>query len=73
MEIRVKVIPNARKLEIIVLAKNYIKVKLTSPPTKNRANKELIEVLAEYYHVNKSAIKIKRGLHFKEKLIEVVQ
>jgi len=71
MYIKVRVIPRAKSSEIIELSKNRLKVKLVSPPEKNRANQELIAILAEYYRVKKSAIKIKKGRHFREKLIEV--
>jgi hypothetical protein len=69
--IKVKVITRAKRPEIIEVAKDELKLKLVSPPTKNRANRELISLLAKYYKVNKSSIKIKRGTHTREKLIEV--
>jgi uncharacterized protein YggU (UPF0235/DUF167 family) len=43
-----------------------------SPPIKNKANKEMIRLLADYYNVNKSAIKIIKGEHSREKLVEVL-
>lgn len=71
MYIRVKVTPRSKISEIIELSKGCLKIKLTSPPIKNKANNELIELLSEYYGVNKSAIKIKRGVYSREKFIEV--
>jgi len=71
MYIKIKATPRAKKAEIVELEKDYLRVKLTSAPVKNRANEELIELLSKYYQVNKSAIKIKRGIHTREKLIEI--
>lgn len=72
MYIKVKVVPRAKKLEIIKLGDNYLKVKLVSPPIKGKANKKLISALANYYKVNKSAIKIIRGEQSREKFIEIL-
>lgn len=72
MYIKVKVVPRAKKSEIIKLDKDYLKVKVLSPAIKNKANKEMMELLADYYGVNKSAVKIIRGEHFREKLIEIL-
>lgn len=72
MYIKIKVVPRAKKSEIIKLDKDYLKVKVLSPAIKNKANKEMIELLADYYSVNKSAVKIIRGEHSREKLVEVL-
>ncbi|UCG92230.1 MAG: DUF167 domain-containing protein [candidate division WOR-3 bacterium] len=66
-----KVSLRAKKSEIIELNENHLKIKLVSPPERNRANQELINMLAEYYKIKKSAIKIKKGKYFREKLIEI--
>ncbi|MCK4251160.1 DUF167 domain-containing protein [candidate division WOR-3 bacterium] len=73
MYIKVKVVPRAKKSEIIKLDKDYLKVKVLSPAIKNKANKEMIELLADYYSVYKSAVKIIRGEHFREKLVEILR
>ena len=72
MYIKVKVVPQAKKSEIIKLDKDYLKVKVLSPAIKNKANKEMIKLLADYYNVSKSAVKIIRGEHSREKLVEVL-
>jgi uncharacterized protein (TIGR00251 family) len=71
MRIGVVVTPRAKKSEVIELQNGCLKVKLTSPPIKNRANRELIELLSHYYQVNKSTIRIIRGVHSRKKLIEI--
>lgn len=71
MFVRVRVIPRAKKSEIIKVNEHHLKVKLVSPPVKDRANRELIELLAEYYSIQKSAIKIVKGQHSREKFVEI--
>jgi uncharacterized protein (TIGR00251 family) len=71
MHIRIVVTPRAKKSGIIELQNGCLKVKLTSPPIKNRANRELIDLLSRYYRVSKSAIRIIRGVHSREKLVEI--
>lgn len=71
MIVRVRVIPRSKKSVVLDLGKNLLKVKVQSPPTDNRANNELIEVLARYYNISKSSIKIRRGLKSKEKMVEI--
>jgi uncharacterized protein (TIGR00251 family) len=66
--INVKVITNAKKREIV---KNGfdLKVKLTSLPLEGRANEELIELLADYFHLRKSEIQIIKGEKNRTKVI----
>ena len=71
MYIKVTAIPRAKKSEIVELSKDHLKVRLLSPPIKNRANKELTELLADYYGIPKSAVKIIRGEHSREKFVEI--
>ncbi len=71
MLINIHAIPNAKKREVIALGKDSFKVKLISSPEKGRANKELIEVLAEYFNTKKSNIKIIKGEFQREKIVEI--
>jgi uncharacterized protein (TIGR00251 family) len=73
MLIKVTVIPRAKKAEVIVLSNNYLRVKIPAMPVSGRANKRLIEMLAEYYGVRKSAITITRGERSREKVVEVLR
>ena len=70
MILEIKVIPNAKKNAIKKEAEKY-KIYLTAPAIKGRANKKLIEFLAEYFHVRKSSISIKSGLHSRHKIVEI--
>lgn len=70
--INIRVIPNAKKNEVIQEA-GGLKVKITAPPVEGKANKALIEVLAEYFNVKKSAVKIIKGAKSKNKVIMIVK
>jgi len=48
-----------------------LEVKLQSRPIKGEANKELIEVLSQFFGVPKEYIEILKGLKSKNKLINV--
>jgi len=68
MIIKIKVIPNAKKDEIIE-SYNKIKARVTAPATEGRANTALIKLLSEYYKIKKTDIKIIKGEKSKEKTI----
>jgi len=71
MYIRIKVITQAKKPEIIKMGKNYLKAKLHSSPVHNKANRELIRLLADYFNIKKSGIKIIQGEKCREKVVEI--
>lgn len=71
MFVRVRVIPRAKKAEVVELHRHHLKVKLLSPPIENRANKELTGVLADHYGIPKSAIRIIKGEHSREKVVDI--
>ncbi len=71
MLVRVQVIPRAKKRTVIDFGNGSLKVKVLSPPSNNRANSELIEILAQYYNTRKSSVKIRKGSKARIKLIEI--
>jgi hypothetical protein len=70
MIIEVHVITNAKKREL-KLEGAHIKAKITTVPQEGKANKELIEFLADFFGVRKSEIKITKGEREKRKLISL--
>lgn len=70
MEIKVKVITNAKKNKIVKVD-DYLKVYLTSQPVKGKANKELIKVLANYLSTRKSNVTIIKGEKSHQKIVKV--
>lgn len=69
MYLKVRVIPRAKKSEVIELGDNVLRVKVTAPPVGGRANEELIEVLARHYGTARSSVTIKRGATSRNKVI----
>lgn len=66
--VRLKIIPNSSRNEIIFDADN-LKIKITAQPIENKANKALIEFLAKNLKIAKSNIKIIKGELNKEKTL----
>lgn len=70
MRIRVRVTPNASKQRIIE-ADNLLKVYVSAPPDKGKANKRLIKILSKYFKVKKSDLNIVRGEKSRDKILKV--
>ena len=68
--INIKVIPRARKNDVIEFAGGF-KVYLTAPPTEGKANKALLEVLARHLNLKKSQLTIIKGEKSRNKVIRV--
>ena len=70
MEIEVKVFPKAKK-EKVLRDNNLYKVYVKEAAQAGKANKRLVELLADYFKVKKYNITIKRGLSSRQKLIVI--
>lgn len=69
-QIKIKVIPNAKKSEIIE-ERELLKVHVTATPVDGKANKALIELIADYFNTRKSAVKILKGERSREKIVGI--
>ena len=72
MKIGVRVIPNSKKNEI-KKEETWLKVCLTATAHEGKANKALIGMLAGFFQVSKSRIRILKGFKSKNKIVEVSQ
>ena len=68
--IHIKVIPNARKNEVIEEGET-LKVRVAAPAFDGKANKAVIEILSEFFNVRKSNIKIIKGEKSRNKIVEI--
>lgn len=68
MNIMVKVVPFAKTVRVKKIL-GGLKVWLTAKPVEGEANKQLIEVLSEYFNVPKSTISISAGQNGRTKII----
>ena len=71
MKLSVKVIANAKQNKIEELPDGGLKVHLTAIREKNKANQQLIGLLAKHYRVSKSQVEIIKGQLSNQKVVEI--
>lgn len=73
MKIKAKVKPNSKESKINIkedmFGNKVYEIRVKSPPKEGKANKEMLEILSNYFDVPKSHIKIKSGLTSRNKVI----
>lgn len=69
--INIKVAPRSSRSGITGSYGDGLKVRLTSPPVKGKANKELIEVLAKEFRIRKKDVEILSGEKSKNKIVKL--
>ena len=65
----VKLVPNSSHNKIVDFTDEYVRIKISSPPVENKANKELISFCSNIFDVNKSKLEIISGEKSKLKKI----
>jgi uncharacterized protein (TIGR00251 family) len=71
MKIFVTLHPNSSKQEIQKIDETNLVVYLHKPAVENKANLELIKMIAGYFNVSKSSVVITSGLKSKKKVLEI--
>ena len=71
MKLNIIVIPNVKTSKVIKIGENNYKIRVDAPAIEGKANKRLIEILAEYFKVPKYSIKILKGFKNRNKTIEI--
>ncbi|MDR0915404.1 MAG: DUF167 domain-containing protein [Endomicrobium sp.] len=71
MIIKVKVILNAQRNEVVSRIGSILRVKLTAVAVEGKANKELCDFLSDFFDVKKSMIFLRKGERGREKTIEI--
>ncbi len=67
----IKIKPNSKQQKIErVDNKSYI-IWVKEPPTENKANLGLIEILSKHFKTPKSNIEISKGIKSKNKVVEI--
>ncbi len=72
MLIRVYVTPHAREAGVVRVSEDYFEVRVDERAVGGRANKRLLEILAEHFKVPKSRITILRGTKTRNKTVQVI-
>ena len=71
MMIRVRVIPNASRSEVVGRIGSTVRVKVAAPAIDGKANAELASFLSDFFEVKNRGVKIVRGQKGKEKTVEI--
>jgi uncharacterized protein YggU (UPF0235/DUF167 family) len=77
MEILVKVVPGSKKIQVahewkdLLTWRDIYKINLTAKPVNNQANKQLLEVIAEYFWVKKRFVSLDKGASSRLKLVRI--
>ncbi len=71
MYLTLRVQPRASKPGIEKLSSGEYKVRVLASPAKGKANKEVIEILASYFGISPSRVRIIRGQKSRLKLAEI--
>ncbi|UCE42095.1 MAG: YggU family protein [Candidatus Aminicenantes bacterium] len=67
--LKVQVQPKAREQKIQKTGEKEYTVRVLSPPSEGKANKEVIAVLASYFHIPPSRVKILKGKKSRQKIV----
>jgi len=70
MRLSIRVVPNAKQNKIIEEGDKF-KVYLTAPAVEGKANKALIQFLAEHFKTKRNKVSIIRGEKSREKIVEI--
>ena len=70
LSIRVK--PNSQKTELILEPDGTLIMRVTTPPTRGKANKEMVKWLAKKIGKPSSQVKLIYGLHSRTKIVEIL-
>ncbi|MDR3195712.1 MAG: DUF167 domain-containing protein [Endomicrobium sp.] len=71
MNIKVRVIPNSKRNEVVSRVGSILRVKITAPAVEGKANEELCDFLADFFDVKRSMIFLRKGERGREKTIEI--
>ena len=72
MKFSVKVKTGSKKPHVEKMAENSYNVFVSELPYEGKANEAVVKVLADYFGIAKSKIKIISGLKSKQKIIEIL-
>ena len=72
VKIIIAVQPNASQNKILGFKNGILQVRISAPPVKGKANRELIGFLSDILGVSKSKLTIEKGMTGKKKVIGVI-
>jgi len=72
MLIKVKVFTGSKKQEVVQKNEDSFEVRIKSKPEKGLANKEVVEVLASYFNISTSDLKLIKGHKQRSKIFKLI-
>lgn len=63
--------PNSKRIYVKQIDPLTFEVAITSKPEKGKANKEIIEILADYFQIRKNKIQIIKGHKSRKKIVQI--
>lgn len=70
-KISLRVYPNATRNEVIGFAEGVLRVKISAPPVKGKANRELLAFLSQLLGISQGALTITKGHTSRSKIVAV--
>jgi uncharacterized protein len=67
----VKVIPRAKRDEIVGVEGDAVKIRLNAPPVEGRANEALVKFLADVLKISRTQVELVRGETSRHKVVRV--
>jgi uncharacterized protein len=71
VRLQLRIQPRASREEIVGVAGDAIRIRLTAPPVEGAANEALVRLLARRLEVARSAVEVISGLAGRDKLVAV--
>jgi uncharacterized protein (TIGR00251 family) len=71
MIIKVRVIPNSKRNEVVSRIGSILRTKISAPAVDGNANEELCDFLSDFFNVKRSMIFLRKGERGREKTIEI--
>lgn len=73
MKINIKVNTNAKNNSVTKIDESNYSVAVNTSPEQGKANKKIIDLLADYFEVKKSQVFIVSGKKSKNKVVDIVE
>jgi uncharacterized protein (TIGR00251 family) len=70
LKIKVRVAPRSSRDEVVKTGDDYV-VRVKAQPREGKANEAVIKLLAEYFGVIRSSVRITSGLSGRNKIVEI--
>jgi uncharacterized protein len=71
VELTISVVPRSSRCEIVGIHNNALRIKLTSPPVDNEANKQCCEFIAKQLGIARQQVAIIRGQTSRHKVLRI--